>query len=86
MKQSDVCKDRTLPEITAYWKGPGGKQEQLQTAMIAFQNAINALTAGTPPRLALQAAYDALFLHMTQFIDDGERSWRYVCAHGFVQP
>lgn len=82
---NEVCANNTLPQITAYWKGPGGKQAQLQTAMGTFQAAIAALTAG-PAKTALQAAYDALLLHMTQFVDDGERSWRFVCAHGALSP
>lgn len=85
MQNSQVCAKKTLPEITAYWKGPGGKQEQLQAAMGTFQAAINALTA-SPAKTALQAGYDAILLHMTQFIDDSERAWRESCSLVFVSP
>ena len=85
MKTNEVCANHTLPEIDAYWKGPGSKQAQLQTAMGTFQTAINALAAG-PPKTALQASYDALLLHMTMFIDNSNLIWRYVCSHGYVQP
>ena len=44
IKTNEVCANHTLTEITAYWKGPGGKQEQLQATVLIW----------TPPLLLLR--------------------------------
>lgn len=85
MKVNPVCANNTLPEIDAYWKGPGSKQAALQASMTTFQTSINAMTAGTA-KTAMQNAYNAMLLVMNQFIDDSNLSWRSVCSHQYVQP
>ena len=82
---NEVCANNTLTEITAYWKGPEGKQAQLQTTVATLDSAIAAVTAG-PARTAIQAARDALVAHMTMFINDSEFQWRYICSRTFVKP
>ena len=82
---NEVCANHTLPEITAYWKGPGGKQEQLQATIATLDSAIAAVTAG-PAKTAIQAAREAIAAHMTMFINDSELQWRYICSRTFVRP
>ena len=82
---NEVCANNTLPEITAYWKGPGGKQEQLQATIATLDSAIAAVTAG-PAKNAIQAAREAIAAHMTMFINDSELQWRYLCSRTFVRP
>ena len=50
IKTNEVCANHTLTEITAYWKGPGGKQEQLQATVTAMDTAIAAVAAGAAKR------------------------------------
>ena len=85
IKTNEVCANNTLQEITAYWKGPGGKQEQLQATITTLDTAIAAVATGTA-KTALTAARDALVAHMTMFINDSELSWRYLCSRTFVRP
>ena len=85
MKTNEVCANHTLQQITAYWKGPGGKQEQLQAFIATLDTAIATVPAGNP-KDALIAARNGLVAVMTLVVDDGERSWRFVCSHLFVSP
>ena len=85
IQTNEVCANNTLTDITAYWKGPGGKQAQLAATITTLDTAIAAVTAG-PAKTALQAARDALFAHMTMFINDSELQWRYICSRTFVRP
>lgn len=85
MAASPVCANHTLPEIDAYWKGPGSKQAALQASMATFQTSINAMTAGTN-KTAMQNAYNSMLLVMNMFIDDSNLSWRSMCSHQYVQP
>ena len=85
IKTNEVCANNTLAEITAYWKGSGGKQEQLQATITTLDTAIAAVATGTA-KTALTAARDALVAHMTMFINDSELSWRYLCSRTFVRP
>lgn len=85
MATNEVCANHTLQQISDYWKGPGGKQSALQATITTLDTAIAAVAAGAP-KTALVAARDAIVTHMTLFIDDSERQWRYICAHGYVQP
>jgi hypothetical protein len=84
VQTNEVCANHTLTEITAYWKGPGGKEEQLQTTIAALDLAIAAVTG--PAQTALSAAREALVAHMTMFINDSELSWRYLCSRTFLRP
>jgi hypothetical protein len=83
MQTNQICANNTLPEITAYWKGPGGKQESLQATIVTLDTAIAAVTTG-PAKTALVASRDALVAHMTMFIDTSELLWRYLCSQTFV--
>lgn len=82
---NEVCANNTLTEITAYWKGPGGKQAQLQTTITTLDTAIAAVAAG-PAKTAILAAREAIVAHMTMFINDSELQWRYICSRTFVKP
>ena len=82
---NEVCANNTLQEITAYWKGPGGKQEQLTATIATLDAAIAAVTAG-PAKTAILAAREAIVAHMTMFINDSELQWRYICSRTFVKP
>jgi hypothetical protein len=85
VQSNTICSNHTLQQITDYWKGPGGKQSQLQATIATLDTAIAALTAG-PAKTAIQAARDALVAHMTMFIDDSELQWRYICSRAVVSP
>ena len=85
IKTNEVCANHTLQQITDYWKGPGGKQAQLQTTIATLDSAIAAVAGGTA-KTALLASRDALAAHMTMFINDSELQWRYICSRTFVRP
>ena len=82
---NEVCANNTLTEITAYWKGTGGKQEQLQATIVPLDSAIAALAPG-PAKTAIAAAREAIVVHMTMFVNDAELQWRYICSRAFVRP
>ena len=85
MKINEVCANHTLQEITDYWKGSGGKQAQLQSLIQTLDDAIALIPAGAP-RNAIQASRDAHAGHMSMFVDNEERQWRYICSHGALSP
>jgi hypothetical protein len=82
VNQNDICANNTLQEIDTYW---ATKQSQLQATITALDNAIAALTAG-PPKVAMQAARDAIAAMDQMFIQDSNKDWRYTCSRTFLRP
>ena len=85
IKTNEVCANHTLTDITAYWKGPGGKQAQLQATIADMDTAIAAVATGTA-KTALTKVRDGVVAHMTMFINDSELQWRYICSRTFIKP